>query len=182
MIRVLFLTFIILSFRSFSSERLAPPLIKKGEVNLKGFNFEGNATFKLKGEWRFFWKKWVKPKDVLNKQIPKQTSFVPVPRLWNQYCLKRNEIPSQSVYASYLIKISGFRKKIDALRMSSSEKLNFIFLPGLSIKEHATEISGRGVGMDVVKENLKAIKAHLSLESEKNKGTKFTITLHKRTP
>ena len=111
MIRVLFLTFIILSFRSFSSERLAPPLIKKGEVNLKGFKFEENTTFKLKGEWRFFWKKWVSPKDVVNNQIPKKTSFVPVPKLWNQYNLKGDETSFKSGYASYLIKISGLKDK-----------------------------------------------------------------------
>ena len=88
---------------------------------------------------------------------------------------------NEDIIAEQAIK-KGLKTKEDTLRMSSSEKLNLIFLPGLSTKEHATEISGRGVGMDVVKENLKAIKAHLSLESEKNKGTKFTITLHKRTP
>ena len=63
--------------------------------------------------------------------------------------------------------------------MTKDEKLNLIFLPGFSTKEEATELSGRGVGMDVVKENLKTIGAQLKVESEINKGTKFIIQIDK---
>ena len=49
--------------------------------------------------------------------------------------------------------------------MSVEEKLNLIFLPGFSTKEQATEISGRGVGMDVVKQNLEIIGAEVNNSS-----------------
>ena len=73
----------------------------------------------------------------------------------------------------------GLKTNEDLLKMTKDEKLNLIFLPGFSTKEEATELSGRGVGMDVVKENLKTIGAQLKVESEINKGPKFIIQIDK---
>jgi two-component system chemotaxis sensor kinase CheA len=61
--------------------------------------------------------------------------------------------------------------------MSRDDLLNAIFLPGLSTAEKVTEISGRGVGMDVVKTNLTRLGGSVQVESELGKGTKFTATL-----
>jgi len=52
-----------------------------------------------------------------------------------------------------------------------------IFLPGFSTKDQATEISGRGVGMDVVKTTVEKLGGSLKLISEKGKGTKVRINL-----
>ena len=65
--------------------------------------------------------------------------------------------------------------KID--KMSKNEKLNLIFLPGLSTKEEITDLSGRGVGTDVVKSTIEELGGSISLESEIDKGTKTTIEL-----
>ena len=54
---------------------------------------------------------------------------------------------------------------------------NFIFLPGFSTKEKVTEISGRGVGMDVVKTNISNLSGMIDVQSEQGIGTVFTITL-----
>ncbi len=61
--------------------------------------------------------------------------------------------------------------------MSAGELLNVIFLPGLSTAESITDISGRGIGMDVVKTNLARLGGMIDLQSEVGVGTKFTITL-----
>lgn len=61
--------------------------------------------------------------------------------------------------------------------MSRDDLLNAIFLPGLSTAEKVTEISGRGVGMDVVKTNLTRLGGSVQVESELGKGTKFIATL-----
>lgn len=61
--------------------------------------------------------------------------------------------------------------------MSPGELLNVIFLPGLSTAENVTDISGRGIGMDVVKTNLARLGGMVDLQSEIGVGTKFTITL-----
>jgi two-component sensor histidine kinase len=73
----------------------------------------------------------------------------------------------------------GLKTEEEVSKMSIEEILNLIFLPGFSTKEQATEISGRGVGMDVVKQNLKIIGAEVKVESEVKKGTKFIIEIDK---
>ena len=73
----------------------------------------------------------------------------------------------------------GLKTKGEVSKMSVEEKLNLIFLPGFSTKEQATEISGRGVGMDVVKQNLEIIGAEVKVESEIKKGTRFIIVIDK---
>lgn len=62
-------------------------------------------------------------------------------------------------------------------KMSKSEKLKLIFLPGLSTKEEITDLSGRGVGTDVVKNTIEELGGSIHLESEIDKGTKTTIEL-----
>ncbi|MDD2542099.1 MAG: chemotaxis protein CheW, partial [Desulfuromonadaceae bacterium] len=57
------------------------------------------------------------------------------------------------------------------------EAIDFIFLPGFSTNEVVSEVSGRGVGMDVVKNNISAIFGMVDIETEKGKGSRFTITL-----
>ncbi|ODN30855.1 chemotaxis protein CheA [Fervidobacterium thailandense] len=53
----------------------------------------------------------------------------------------------------------------------------FIFLPGFSTKEQVSELSGRGVGMDVVKNTIESLNGTVSIESKLGKGTKVTIRL-----
>ncbi len=61
--------------------------------------------------------------------------------------------------------------------LDERELINFIFTPGFSTKETATEISGRGVGMDVVKEKLAKLGGFSEVYTKKNEGTTFTLTL-----
>ncbi len=55
--------------------------------------------------------------------------------------------------------------------------LNMIFEPGFSTAEHVTNLSGRGVGMDVVRTNLEAIRGTIQVETAPGQGTTFTITV-----
>ena len=64
-----------------------------------------------------------------------------------------------------------------ARTMSDREKMALIFAPGLSTAEKVTNVSGRGVGMDVVKTNLDRLGGKVAIESELGKGTTFRITL-----
>ncbi len=52
-----------------------------------------------------------------------------------------------------------------------------LFHPGLSTAEAVTDVSGRGVGMDVVKQNVEALGGRVTLQSEPGKGTRFTLLL-----
>lgn len=62
-------------------------------------------------------------------------------------------------------------------KLSEKEIFNLIFHPGFSTAENVTDVSGRGVGMDVVKEAIENLKGHLDINSVKGDGTKFTIRL-----
>ncbi|MFW2387336.1 MAG: chemotaxis protein CheA [Polyangiales bacterium] len=57
------------------------------------------------------------------------------------------------------------------------EMLNLVFMPGLSTNSTVTDMSGRGVGMDVVKTNILRMGGMVSIASEKGIGTKITVTL-----
>jgi two-component system chemotaxis sensor kinase CheA len=59
----------------------------------------------------------------------------------------------------------------------SSQLNHYLFVSGFSTKERTTELSGRGLGMDIVKTNVEEIKGKISIESEKDKGTTFIISL-----
>lgn len=61
--------------------------------------------------------------------------------------------------------------------LGSNEILNLIFMPGFSTRSAITDISGRGVGMDVVKTHIARLGGVIDLQSEAGTGTKFTITL-----
>jgi len=61
--------------------------------------------------------------------------------------------------------------------VSDEEAFKLIFHPGLSTAEKITSISGRGVGMDVVKKNIEALRGRVDISSIKGKGTTFTIRL-----
>jgi two-component system chemotaxis sensor kinase CheA len=61
--------------------------------------------------------------------------------------------------------------------MSDDEIFSFIFLPGFSTKKQATDLSGRGVGMDVVKTVVESLNGSVSISSKKDVGTKITIRL-----
>jgi len=59
--------------------------------------------------------------------------------------------------------------------IDKQEILQFIFHPGFSTAKEVTQISGRGVGLDVVQSEIKALGGHISIDSELGKGTTFTI-------
>jgi two-component system chemotaxis sensor kinase CheA len=62
-------------------------------------------------------------------------------------------------------------------KLSDNEIYQFIFLPGFSTAKVITDVSGRGVGMDVVKRNIEALRGSVEMSSEKGKGTTFTLRL-----
>ena len=71
----------------------------------------------------------------------------------------------------------GLTTPEEAAKMTEAETLNFIFRPGFSTADQVTEVSGRGVGMDVVQSVLHRLKASVSLETKPGQGTTFRLKL-----
>jgi chemosensory pili system protein ChpA (sensor histidine kinase/response regulator) len=65
----------------------------------------------------------------------------------------------------------------DLKAASKNDLLELIFMPGFSTAEHITDLSGRGVGMDVVRTNLQQIRGEIQVDTQLEVGTTFTITV-----
>jgi two-component system chemotaxis sensor kinase CheA len=65
----------------------------------------------------------------------------------------------------------------DDVELNEKEIIDLIFTPGFSTKDVATEVSGRGVGMDVVKEKLSFLNGFAEIKTKKGIGTTFMLTL-----
>ncbi|MEQ9237364.1 response regulator [Coleofasciculus sp. E2-BRE-01] len=79
------------------------------------------------------------------------------------------------------IKRKAIEKKLisqaEAKDLTNTELYDFLFHPGFSTKDEASEFAGRGVGMDVVRTSLSEIRGAIYIESALGKGTTFTIRL-----
>ncbi len=71
----------------------------------------------------------------------------------------------------------GIIKEDDLQHMGEMDILNLIFMPGFSTAEKITDVSGRGVGMDVVKTNIEKLNGIIEMETELGKGTTLRIKL-----
>jgi two-component system chemotaxis sensor kinase CheA len=61
--------------------------------------------------------------------------------------------------------------------LSNQELFKFVFEPGFSTAEKVTDLSGRGVGMDVVKRNIEALRGAVTIDSRQGQGTTITVRL-----
>lgn len=66
---------------------------------------------------------------------------------------------------------------VDPASLTDAQVFEFLFAPGFSTAEKVTDISGRGVGMNVVKENLESLKGRIEVESTPGKGTTFRLSI-----
>ncbi|WP_018150060.1 chemotaxis protein CheA [Leeia oryzae] len=71
----------------------------------------------------------------------------------------------------------GLLKVEDANNLDDKQSLQLIFLPGFSTKDQISSVSGRGVGMDVVKTNIQKMNGRIDIQSIPGEGSRFTISL-----
>nr|MBL8412377.1 chemotaxis protein CheA [Dechloromonas sp.] len=71
----------------------------------------------------------------------------------------------------------GLISEEEANTLDERQSLNLIFLPGFSTKAQISDVSGRGVGMDVVKTNIQKLNGSIEIRSEPGKGSLFIISL-----
>ncbi len=65
----------------------------------------------------------------------------------------------------------------ESLKLSDSEIVNLIFTPGFSTAENLSSVSGRGIGMDIIKQKINNLRGEVEINSEKGLGTYITIRL-----
>ena len=65
----------------------------------------------------------------------------------------------------------------EANSMDERQSYNLVFLPGFSMAQQVSDVSGRGVGMDVVRTNIQKLNGTIDIRSQANKGTTFIISL-----
>lgn len=79
------------------------------------------------------------------------------------------------------IRIKALEKGIineeESLVLSAEDSINLLFTPGFSTSEEVSDVSGRGVGLDVVKSKIESINGSIEIESILNKGSKFIIRI-----
>jgi chemotaxis protein histidine kinase CheA len=71
----------------------------------------------------------------------------------------------------------GLVQEADSYNLTQEEIYNFLFMPGFSTAEKITETSGRGVGMDVVRNNVMRLGGSIHIKSEFGKGSTFTLEM-----
>jgi chemosensory pili system protein ChpA (sensor histidine kinase/response regulator) len=71
----------------------------------------------------------------------------------------------------------GFVSETEASQLSDEDLYSKVFLPGFTTAAEVSEVSGRGVGLDIVKTNVQKLKGSIRLESHYGEGTVFTIRL-----
>ncbi|MBB5218016.1 response regulator [Treponema rectale] len=69
------------------------------------------------------------------------------------------------------------QQKNEINAMSEKQLQQYLFLPGFTTKDSSTEMSGRGMGLDIVRSNMERIKGKIQIFSEENKGTQFKLTI-----
>lgn len=72
---------------------------------------------------------------------------------------------------------NGLTTEAELANMNEQQIMQFIFKPGFSTAQEVTAVSGRGVGMDVVRSNIEKIGGNVELTSKYGKGTSFTIKI-----
>ena len=75
----------------------------------------------------------------------------------------------------------GLKRDEELRAMSESEILSLITIPGLSTAEEVTDVSGRGVGMDVAKEVIESLGGSIVIDSTLGKGTKIALSIPRST-
>ncbi len=121
----------------------------------------------------------VEPQDLRQSlgKPPVATIKLEASREGNQVVIRIADDGAGLDYAAIQTTVRKMRLSDRVDELSDDELSQFIFYPGFSTRTEISEISGRGMGMDVVKENIQNLKGVIRVASEKGRGTKFSIRI-----
>jgi len=120
------------------------------------------------------------PEERIKKGKPKEGTIIINAEREGNYILITMEDDGRGMDANEIKKKAlenGLITEEEAREMSTNDALNLIFLPGFSTKKEVSNVSGRGVGMDVVKTKIAKLKGIIDIHSEIDKGTIITLKL-----
>ncbi|MGC1942269.1 MAG: ATP-binding protein [Candidatus Acidiferrales bacterium] len=139
---------------------MADPLVRLVR-NLLDHGFESPAAREAKGKPR---------KGTLRLEAQAERDFILVQVADDGGGIDRSRVAAKAV-------VKGIVMQARIHEMNAREILDLIFLPGFSTAETISDVSGRGVGMDVVRSNLKKLNGTVELESEFGKGSVVRLKL-----
>jgi len=99
--RILFLHIIILFFTIASYSQNQIPIVEKGVIDLRSWDFEKDGNIALKGEWEFYWEQLLTPKDFKNFNSEKK--YISTPATWKKAKTSNNEQINSYGFATYRI-------------------------------------------------------------------------------
>ncbi len=123
------------------------PVAVHGTLDLTGWNLEKDGSVDLEGEWEFYWKEHISPKDFAGTILPKKPEFISVPGCWNNYKFSNSKLTGKG-YATYRLTVTMDNPKSGlALRLQVIQTAFSIFVNGKRVSavgvpgsdEHSTK-------------------------------------------
>jgi two-component system chemotaxis sensor kinase CheA len=123
----------------------------------------------------------IEPPDIRQKQKKKRSGTLKIAakRAENHIIIEVEE-DGGGIDAARMKEVAvrkGFVNQEEVESLEDNDVLNLLFKPGFSSVEEVTDVSGRGVGLDVVKTSVSEIGGTVDVATEKGKGTRFTLQL-----
>ncbi|EMJ97571.1 MULTISPECIES: adenylate/guanylate cyclase domain-containing protein [unclassified Leptospira] len=80
------------------------PIAENGNLDLSNWDFTKDGTLELNGDWRYYWKEFIPPKNFQDDLVSEPSGFIPVPGVWNGHLLNGNPLPAVG-YITYHLRL-----------------------------------------------------------------------------
>lgn len=124
-------------------------------------------------------KKGKNPKGIIRIQASQESNYILIKVMDDGRGIDKEKV-KQKALEKGMISLESRPQTPGSESFDKSQVLDIyslIFTPGFSTSENVTEVSGRGIGLDVVKKNISSLNGTITVESTEGKGTTFTIKL-----
>lgn len=109
------------------------PVVKKGILDLRNWNYKSDGPVKLSGDWEFYWKKLLAPGDFSAEEKPEMSMYAYAPQEWNSQKLKGETLPAKG-YATYRVRIlTSGKKQVMGIKLHAIGTASRVFIDGVEV-------------------------------------------------